>query len=570
MSNKPLLVQPNPVVTRLFPYVIDRPGTDLDLILDFNESLAPPPVLAGHRRPVNRYPDYRELEAAIAEHVGVTTDSVVVTNGADDALERTVRCAVGPGRRAVLTTPSYSMIRRFAVLAGAEPIEVPWWEGEFPVEEVCRRAGDDGGLVAMVSPSNPTGAAASQSALEELLERLPRSLVLVDQAYVDFADPEFDLSVTALRYPNAVVVRTFSKAWGCAGLRVGCAIADPRVTDWLRRAGLPFPVSSPSVGAVLEALSEGPDRSRIAAVCEQRDRLIGYLAEKGVETLPSAASFVFAKFRNAELVWRGLGAIGISVRRFPGRAELDGWLRITLPGDRKNFERLTRGLATVLSPGALLFDLDGVVADVSGSYRRAIVETAASWDVELTSEEVAQAKAEGDANNDWELTRRLLENRGVEVGLGEVKDRFEALYQGTEDAPGLRRFESLRIDRDILERLAAKLPLAVVTGRPRRDAVRFLEDQGVDDLFSELVCMEDAPPKPHPEPVVVALERLAVSTAWMVGDTPDDLRAARGAGVLPIGVIADGDDRTTILEALEGAGAARVLDEPKGIEELLP
>jgi histidinol-phosphate aminotransferase len=570
MNDKPLLVQPNPVVAGLSPYTIDRPGVDLDLILDFNESLAPPPALSRSERSYNRYPDYREIEAAIAELVGVEMEGVVVTNGADDALERAVRCSVGPGRQAVLTTPSYGMIRRFAVLAGAEIDEVPWWRGEFPVDEVCSRADDDGGLVAVVSPSNPTGAAASRDDLVEILERLPRSLVLVDQAYVDFTDPELDLLGTALKYPNAVVVRTFSKAWGCAGLRVGCAIGDPRVIDWLRRAGLPFPVSILSVETVLAALKTGPDRQRIATVCGQRDRLIEFLNEKGVEVLPSEASFVFARFDDAELLWRGLGALGISVRRFPGRSDLEGWLRITLPGDESNFERLTRCLETLLSPGALLFDLDGVIADVSGSYRRAIIDTAAVWGVELTAEDVARAKSGGDTNNDWQLTRRLLEESGVKVGLDKVAERFEALYQGSEDAPGLRRFESLRIDRADLEALAARLPLGVVTGRPRSDAERFLEEQAVADLFSTVICMEDAPLKPDPAPVRLALEQLGVSTAWMLGDTPDDLRAARGAGVLPIGVIASGDDGATMTDALKAAGAVRVLSGPKEIEEILP
>jgi HAD superfamily hydrolase (TIGR01549 family) len=78
--------------------------------------------------------------------------------------------------------------------------------------------------------------------------------------------------------------------------------------------------------------------------------------------------------------------------------------------------------------------------------------------------------------------------------------------------------------------------------------MRFLEEQGVADLFSALVCMEDAPPKPNPAPVLLAMERLGVSTAWMVGDTPDDLRAARAAGVLPIAVTAPGDDGSMMTE----------------------
>jgi histidinol-phosphate aminotransferase len=566
MTRKPLQVEPNPVVVGLFPYVIDRPGVDPDLVLDFNESLVPPPSLAGMA--INRYPDYTDIEEALAAFLGVVPERVLVTNGADDALERTFRSVVCAGKKAVLTTPSYSMIRRFAVLTGAEVVEVPWWDGDYPVDEVCRCAGDDGGLVAVVSPSNPTGAAASRNAFEEILERLPRSLVLLDQAYVDFTDPANDLAPLALEYPNAVVVRTFSKAWGCAGLRVGCAVGDPQVIDWLRRAGLPFPVSTPSVEAVMTALSDGPDRNRIAKVREQRTVLAELLLDFGVEVLPSEASFVFARFDHAELVWRGLGALGISVRRFPGRRDVDGWLRITLPGDDENFERLTRGFRTVLSPDALFFDMDGVLADVSGSYRRVIIETAALWDVDITHEDIARAKAGGDATNDWELTRRLLAERGVEVHLEEVTDRFEALYQGTEDSPGLRRFESLRFDREALERLAARFSLGVVTGRPRSDAERFLEEQGVADLFSTAVCMEDGPAKPDPAPVRLGLKQLGANTAWMIGDTPDDMRAARGGYVLPIGLLAV-DDPGSINEALEAAGAAMVIDDPNDLEEML-
>jgi len=571
MTDRPLLVEPVPAVAGLSPYEIDRPGCP-DLVLDFNESLASPAALerAVHGVPVNRYPDKRPLEEAVAQKLCVDPDCVVVTNGADDALERTVRAVAGPGRRAVLTTPTYSMIRRFAVLAGAEVIDVPWWDGDWPVDEVCRRAGDETALVAVVSPSNPTGAVVSREAFEELLVRLPRALILLDQAYVDFTDPENDLAPIALSYPNAVVIRTFSKAWGAAGLRVGCAVGDPRVIDWLHRVGLPFPVATPSIEAVLAAMSDGPDADRITRVCEQRGELVELLGFLGAEALQSEASFVFARFGDADLVWRGLGALGISVRAFPSRSDLEGWLRITLPGDEENWQRLASGLRTVLAPEAVLFDLDGVLVDVSGSYRRAIVDTAARWGVTLTPEDVAHGKAAGDAANDWKLTRRLLAQRGVEAGLAEVTEVFEELYQGTEEAPGHRRHETLRVERGNLARLAAERPLAVVTGRPRADAERVLRENNIDDLFAAVVCMEDAPAKPDPAPVRLALERLGVATAWMVGDTVDDVRASCGAGVLPIGVPAPGDDPAPAKAALEAAGAALVLGSPSDLEGALP
>lgn len=570
MPEPELLVEPNPFIAELTPYVIERPGVDPDLVLDFNESLAPPPALEGPGTPVNRYPDKTPLERAIAGRLGVAPESVLVTCGADDALERTVRVVAGPGRKAVLTTPTYGMIRRFVRTAGAEADEVEWWRGELPVDELLARAGGDAGLVAVVSPSNPTGAVASRSAFEALVERLPRCLILLDQAYVDFCDPEFDLTELALRFPNVILVRTFSKAWGGAGLRVGCAIGDPRVIDWLRRLGLPFPVSTPSIEAALKVVASGPEGERVANVRRQRDELTELLESLGAEVLPSQASFVFARFEDADRVWSGLGALGIAVRRFPGRRGVGGWLRITLPGDDDAWTRLERALRAVLAPKAVLFDMDGVLADVSGSYRRAIIETAAEWGVELTADDVAAAKALGHANNDWELTRRLLAGRGVDAGLDEITESFEALYQGSGDRPGLRRFEKPLIDRRVLERLAAGRPLAVVTGRPRRDAERFLAEHGLADCFRTVVCMEDAPPKPDPGAVRRALDELGADTAWMVGDTPDDVRAAAAAGVLPVGVPAAGEDARSARETLLEAGAALVLERPADIERELP
>jgi phosphoglycolate phosphatase len=112
--------------------------------------------------------------------------------------------------------------------------------------------------------------------------------------------------------------------------------------------------------------------------------------------------------------------------------------------------------------------------------------------------------------------------------------------------------------------------LAIVTGRPRADALRFLEQFDLLDVFGALVCREDAPLKPDPAPVRAALERLGVRRAWMLGDTRDDLEAARGAGVLPIGVVAAGMDPTHTRLDLERAGAACVLERVNDLEELLP
>ena len=574
MTERTLLVEPVPALERLPQYSVGRPPYETDLILDFNESLAPLP-LEGASPDVpeaNLYPWTEKLEIQLAARLGIEADRVIVTCGADDALERSVRSVCCPGRRAVMVKPTYGMPWRYAITTGAEIDTVPWWKGSFPVDQVCDACGDDAALLLLVSPNNPTGAVITRDEFTEVVTRLPKTLILHDQAYREFSDPEFDLTETALTHPNVVLIRTFSKAWGGAGLRAGYAVGDVRVIDWLRRIGQPFPVSRLTLD-VLEATvtpDAEPSRERVSRIRAQRDALRETLNDLGAESLPSQGSFVAARFDDAAWVRNAMASLGIAIRGFPGRSELNSWLRTTMPGDDDAFRRLTETFRTVLKPEALLFDLDGVIADESVSYRQTIVDTAAAFGLETDLATVNAAKATGNANNDWELTRRLIADAGIDVSLDEVIVKFEAIYQGIDGEPGLRRHEKLLVERETLTQLAGRLPLALVTGRPKGDAERFLSEHGISQLFKTVVTMEDATVKPDPAPVNLALERLGLRHAWMVGDTPDDIRAARGAKAVPIGVVAPGDDPVSARAALAEAGAARILTNVNELLEILP
>jgi HAD superfamily hydrolase (TIGR01548 family) len=190
--------------------------------------------------------------------------------------------------------------------------------------------------------------------------------------------------------------------------------------------------------------------------------------------------------------------------------------------------------------------------------------------VAVTSAQVAAAIRTGDAANDWLVTRHLVEGGGRGVSLDGVTARFQSLYLGDASTPGLRERERLIPPSPLLERFAARQPLAIVTGRPRAEAQWFLERAGVAQFFGTVVAMEDARAKPDPAPVRLALERLGVRRAWMIGDTPDDMRAAAQAGVLPVGVVSPGDEPSLAVAALREAGAARVLDRLSDLLVLLP
>ena len=541
------------------------------LKLDSNEGpLSPPALLAAlatlDPEALRRYPDVSTLEATLASRMGVTPDRVIVTAGADDAIDRVCRAYLGAGRTMLLSEPTFEMFDHFAKLSGASPLApVPWRCGELPLAAFLDRLEEQPAVIAVVSPNNPTGAVVTAADIRCLAEAAPNAVVLLDHVYVEYADE--DLTPAVIDLPNVVVLRTLSKAWGLAGCRIGYAIGSPEIVASLRIAGAPYPVAAPSVALALRQLSGGGERlqTHVARAREEREELRARLTALGLEPLPSQANFILVDCGVlAPFLTAALAALGVVVRGFPNRPGLTSAIRITLPGVAAEFERLMDAFETVLSPEALLFDMDGVLADIQQSQRAAIAATASSFGAPVTSAQVAAAIQSGDAANDWLVTQRLIEAAGCDASLDDVTTRYQSLYLS------LRERERLIPSSALLERLAASRPLAIVTGRPRAEAQWFLDRAGIASLFSTVVAMEDARPKPDPAPVRLALERLGVRRAWMIGDTPDDVRGARQAGVLPLGVVAPGDDPSLASAALRDAGVAHVLDRLSDLLELLP
>lgn len=526
-----------------------------------------------------RYPDHSQLTRALAEKLGVREAELLVTAGADDALFRACTRALGPGREAVVPSPTFEMISRYVELAHGTLVEIDWTESGFPLAETVAAINENTGLLVVVSPNNPTGQIISAEELLELSRAAKNALFILDLAYNEFA--EADLTELALTLDNVVILRTLSKAWGLAGLRVGYAVGPQALIRALASAGNPYPVSRLSLALAEARFRDDRDDmdDYVAAARRERVELAATCQSLGLRALESHANFVFARSERSVWIRDALAGLGIGIRIFPGRARLEDALRITCPGEQRAFSRVTFALQTALQPQAILWDMDGVLADVSRSFRRAIHETAKSYGVELPANAIDRAKAEGGANDDWELTQRLLEAEGVRAELNEVTERFEQRYQGTPETPGLYREERVLPSRESLEQLAGRLPMAIVTGRPRSDAERFLADHDLVELFPVVICREDAPLKPDPAPVTLALEKLEVERAWMLGDTPDDVRAAKRAGVVPLGVLdfeltdeadrREGAEFEAMSAALLGAGAARVITRMSELEELL-
>jgi len=520
---------------------------------------------------LRRYPDVAPLEHALAAMLGVDAERVIVTAGADEAIDRICRAYLEPGRTLLLPEPSFDMFDRFAALANGEVTRVPWTADAFPAAAFESQIDARTAVIAIVSPNNPTGGVATLADVRRIAAKAPQAVLLLDHAYVEYADD--DLTHGVLDLPNVVVVRTLSKAWGLAGCRIGYAVGEASVIAVLRAAGGPYPVAGPSIALALARLRSGAAslRPHVTRIREERAAITAQLVARGARVRGSQANFVLADFgTRAPFVWAALRARGVLVRDFLDRPSLAGQLRITLPGEPRDFAQLSAALELALAPDALVFDLDGVLADVRDSQRATIIETARSYGVTVSQDDIAAAMRAGDASNDWILTGRLLADRGVRASLADVTTRFQAIYLGTPAASGLREREQLLCSCDLLAELSARLPTAIVTGRPRDEARWFVERAAIAASFQTLVCMADAAAKPDPAPVRLAMQRLGAQRAWMLGNTPDDVRAALGAGALPLGIVAPGDDVPATTAALLDAGAARVLRDVAELLELLP
>jgi HAD superfamily hydrolase (TIGR01548 family) len=558
-------------------YTVPARTTPVDLILDANEGPAAVSravsedlrsLAAADPESLRRYPSESALEATIADRFGLPPECCMVTPGTDAALSRLIGVYTNEQRALVVPAPTFAMIPIYARFSGA-PTHKPGWLGAaFPRSETIDAIDESTGLVIIVTPNNPTGAVAAEEDIAAVAEhaRSVGAAVLIDAAYVEFADDDRTERLLSAFPRNLIVTRTFSKAWGLAGARVGYALGPAELLRPARVAGGPYTVPAPSLAIAAHAFTsqEATMRRAAAGVRTNRELIESTLRDLGASVEPSQSNSAFVRLGDPELasqVHTTLLGLGISVRLFD--RDLADALRITVNDDEANTSRIVHALRTALDPRAILLDIDGVVADVSGSYRRCIIETAAHFGVTLERSDIADAKRRGDANNDWVLTRALIAGRVAPndpPSLEEITARFEAIYNGSGGTLGLHECETLIGDAETLRKIAARLPIAAVTGRPRRDAERFLERHGVLDVFSSLVCMEDADaPKPDPSSVSLALKQLGVDRAWMVGDTPDDARAARGAGVCPIGVVAPGEEVRASTVALLGAGAGRVV-----------
>jgi histidinol-phosphate aminotransferase len=360
--------------------VAERFGIPVSQVLrfDLNTSPAPPSMLAGllaanrFETTLSEYPpgDYRRLVEAAADRYGVTTDEVVPGAGADEILDMCTKAFLPAGAAAVISVPTYAMYRVHAEQRGARVIPVPrlskadGWAMDI---DAVRAAARDATLVWICNPNNPTGRPEPDGAIERLLEGIELDAaaagraapaVVVDEAYSEFTGTS--LIPRRARFPNLVCVRTASKAYAMAGLRVGFAVAAP---ETLRRIALyrpPGSIGTISATAVTAAMTDTTEmEANVARIEAERPRLAAALAAIGWDPQPSVTNFLLLDLATAERSEAASLALmqrGLVPRTFGHGHPLAHCIRVTVrtPADDDRFieaaGEITPGLPPVPAP----------------------------------------------------------------------------------------------------------------------------------------------------------------------------------------------------------------------------
>lgn len=293
-----------------------------------------------------------ELRGALAARLGVTEEMVTVSNGGDNVLMMIAQAFVEPGDRVVMGTPTFPVYRTACLLMGGEPVEVPLKDFIHDLEAMARAAARGAKMVIICNPNNPTGTIVGEKELKDFLSALPQEvLVVLDEVYADFVDCEdFPDGLDLIHQGKSVLsVRSFSKLYGLAGLRVGYGIGPPDLVQALNKVREPFPVNRVAQAAALGALEDQGFKEKILKETHRgRAELARALREMGLRCLDSHTNFVFVDLgRDSEEVSQSLLARGIVIR--PGKLwKTPTWCRITVGRPEENRE-LVRALSEILA-----------------------------------------------------------------------------------------------------------------------------------------------------------------------------------------------------------------------------
>lgn len=521
-----------------------------------------------------QYPDRVPLQNKLADKHGVAPGQILATNGGDEAIMILMRI-LNEGVPMILPLPAFSQytwgIESWnlspTILQPSDNLDIDLVATRQAVEQypVCEKnITSPAAVVILTSPNNPTGQQLGNDYLAELIQLAEQRNVWVflDEAYIEFSQSGSDSANWLRKFDNLIVLKTLSKAFGLAGIRLGYILGNADVIAEFTVRCAPFNLPTPTL-SIAEQTLKPEIQDDVANYCQQiqanRNSLFNWLSERDIPVINGEANFLMMPLGElrAKMVSRFLERKGILVRQFSG--DLSHCVRITIPF---HMDSLMACLEQLFSPDLVCLDMDGVLIDTSDSYDttiKATIEKMAGKQVDF--DQIQSKRNSGGYNNDWVLTHDLLADLGVERTLDEVTEVFQGLYLG-EDNNGYVSNEKPLVQKSLVERIVgSKAPgFGIVTGRPLPEAKAGQAMIGLSSLG--VISMDCAEPKPAPDGIQRFQDEFG-KNSWMCGDNPDDIQAAYASGSVAIGIRADDQ------EALYEAGADIVLASINELEQWL-
>ncbi len=540
------------------------------LKLDFNERCDKPNPLTDEYSFGDllwQYPDRSPLEKQLAKLNNLTAKQVICTNGGDEAIMILMRI-IKEGTPLILPLPAFSQYT-WGVKSWQQAALIVDAKTDLSIDVDTTKSvikNNKNAVTILTRPNNPTGESIVLSELTALIEvsQISGGWVFLDEAYIEFSDEETVAKSLLQQFDNLVILRTLSKAYGLAGIRLGYLLGSEKLIELFRDRCMPFNIPTPSLQVANKALQDD-NRAEMFAYCQQirvnRKILIDWFSAKGIKVFPSQANFVLLQLPigQAKAIQSFMAKNDILLRTF-GQSELESCLRISIPFE---MPRLLNQLEHCFSPKLICMDMDGVLIDTSGSYDQCVLATVEQMSGEqLELESVESLRSLGGFNNDWVLSKRLLDDLGYKFSLEKVTAVFQQLYLG-ENNDGLVAHENPLISSSLVASInqTKSCQFAIVTGRPRQEAN---SGQALVQLSAlDLISLDDVKMgKPSPEGIQ-KLQQEYSTLSWMCGDNPDDMQAAVASNSLAIGI---GENK---VESLYQAGADIVLKDINQLEKWL-
>ncbi len=561
--------KPKDAVAQITPYTPPTAHRKDMLRLDFNENTrtCSKQAISALRNlnpeDISTYPDYTGLAQKIAAYVGfnINAAQVMLTCGSDEAIKCIMDTYIEPGDEVIIPTPTFALFELYARICTKNIIKVPYTQDmKFPKQGIISAISKKTKLIVIVNPNNPTGTIATKKDITEIAKSAKNAVILIDEAYFEYSKTTAANLIS--KYENIMITRTFSKAFGLAGLRIGYAISCKKNISTLQKVRSPYSINTAACAAARAALTDlSFVDNYVRETNKSKKQLISSLRKLGIKSYPSKANFVLAEFGpSAAYIWQELFKRNILTRKWKNKQ----YLRITA-GTCAETKTALKALDSILSKKeAFIFDADGVLIDVSRSYRLAIKKTAEYFlKTTIPQESIQNLKNTTRLNNDWDLCEKIIQNNAKRIPKKKIIKKFQQYYAK------YKKNETPLISKPTISKLQKKYRLAIFTGRPKNELLFTLKKFRMEKYFPVIIAMEDTEkPKPSPDGLIKALRQLGCKKGYYAGDTPDDMTAAKKAGLKPIGILPPQDKSLALKNTLTQNSARFVLDNINKICEI--